>query len=165
MTPVRQHYDLATNIDRLGFGMPDDYLAVFDSTMARFWFFSDAARIKIVEHLHTVPCGRVLSDTELEQLGIFFPDRRYGEVVLLLEAGWLFSKSDFNGAGWRPEGMHGYHPDDPYADAVFLSTHTPSVEVRTIADAYRYMHAAVTVDAVSRGERSGMTSAVSGRHQ
>jgi hypothetical protein len=132
--------------------MPDDYLAVYDSTMARFWFFSDRARAQIVEHLHTVPCGGVLSDDELRELGVLFPDRRYGEVVFLLEPGWLLSNSDFNGNGWRPAGMHGYHPDDSYSDGVCLSTHKPAVEPRTIADAYHCMREAVSADTVMKGQ-------------
>jgi hypothetical protein len=134
--------------------MPEDYLAVYDSTMARFWFFSERARAQVVDHLHTVACGRILSDDELRDLGILFPDRRYGEVVFLLEPSWLLSNSDFNGNGWRPAGMHGYHPDDSYSDGIFLSTHKSEVELRTIADAYRCMREAVTATATVEGQHA-----------
>ncbi len=154
MTPVRHHYDLAAHVGRLGLKMPDDYLAVYDSTMARFWFFSRHAESRIVDRLHTVPCGRVLSNDELRDLGIFFPDRRYGEVVFLLKPGWLLSNSDFNGNGWRPAGMHGYHPDDPYSDGACLSTHKSEMELRTIADAYRCMREAVPADAAMEGQHA-----------
>lgn len=154
MTPVRHHYDLATHVRSLGLRMPDDYLAVYDSTMARFWFFAERARAQIVDHLRTVPCGRILPDTELRELGILFPDRRYGEAVFLLEPGWLLSNSDFNGNGWRPAGMHGYHPDDPYSDGVCLSTHRLAVAPRTIADAYRCMREAAAVDMTLEGQHA-----------
>jgi len=39
MTPVEHAYDLVSEIEGLGFLMPEDYLAVYDSTMARYWFF------------------------------------------------------------------------------------------------------------------------------
>jgi hypothetical protein len=139
MTPVRQEYDLVEEIQRLEFKMPDDYLAVFDSTMGRFWFFNERARREIVERLRLVPCGRILSDEELRQLGVLFDDRRYGEVIFLLQPGWLLSRSDFNGRGWKPIGMHGYHPEDPYSDAVFLSNRKPEIDMCTIADVYGYM--------------------------
>ena len=42
MTPVTQHADLVGEVAKLGLRMPQDYLAVYDSTMARFWFFNDA---------------------------------------------------------------------------------------------------------------------------
>jgi hypothetical protein len=138
MAPVREHYPLVDKIEALGFEMPGQYLAAYDSTMARFWFFDEAARRAIVAVLETVPCGRVLSDRELQQLGVLFLDRRYGEVVLLLDPGWLLSGSRFNGS-WSPAGMHGYHPDDPDSDGVFLSDRRPPVAVRGLADVHGCM--------------------------
>ncbi len=143
MTPVCHRYDLVAEVESLGFSMPAYYLAVYDSTMARFWFFSERARQAVTARLAQVPCGRMLPDEELRQLGIFFPDRRYGETILLLHPGWLLSRSDFNGAGWMPVGMHGYHPDDCYSDAVFLSNRPPRTALRTVADVYQCMREAV----------------------
>ncbi len=137
MTPVRQTFDLMKEVEALGFTMPDDYLAVYDSTMARYWFFSEKARRDIVDRLERIPCGRILSDDELDQLGVLFKDRRYGEIVFLLDPGCLLARSDFNGPRWMPAGMHGYHPDDPYSDAIFLSNRKPQFEVQTIADVYQ----------------------------
>lgn len=139
MTPVRHHYDLMKEIEALRFEMPGDYLAVYDSTMARFWFFSERARREIVQCLRALTCGRILSEHELRELGVFFPDRRFGEVILLLDPGWLLSRSDFHGTGWMPAGMHGYHPDDSYSDAIFLSNREPPFDLRTIADVYQCM--------------------------
>lgn len=143
MTPVRQHYDLVERVESLGFSMPQDYLAVYDSTMARFWFFNERARRDVMALLDGLACGRVLLDEELRRMGVFFPDRRYGEIVMLLHPGWLLSRSDFNGPLWSPVGMHGYHPDDPYSDAVLLSNHEPPVSVKMIADVYSYVEATV----------------------
>ncbi|MGH7368447.1 MAG: alkaline phosphatase family protein [Candidatus Rokuibacteriota bacterium] len=139
MTPVRQTFNLVAEIERLGLTMPDDYLAVYDSTMARFWFFSSHGRRAITKRLASIPCGRILGDDELQDLGVLFPDRRYGELVFLFEPGWLIGGSGFNGPGWSPAGMHGYHPDDRYSDAILLSNRRPAAEVRTIADVYRLM--------------------------
>ena len=80
MTPVHSQYDLVGKIEALGFSMPKDYLSVYDSTMARYWFFNDAARNAILGELSRTSCGRIVDDPELERLGILFPDRRYGEV-------------------------------------------------------------------------------------
>lgn len=143
MTPVRHRYDLLHDIEALDLQMPSDYLAVYDSTMARFWFFSDRARREITECLRVSPSGRILSDEELDRLGVLFADQRYGEIVFLLHPGWLVAQSDFNGPRWVPAGMHGYHPDDPYSDAIFLSSQEPPFEVRTISDVYQCMLEAV----------------------
>jgi len=137
MTPISNRYDLMKDVAATGYASPEDYLAVYDSTMARFWFFADAARQDIRGVLENTPCGRILSDAELRSLGVFFEDRRFGEAVFLLNPGWIFSKSDFNGPQWMPAGMHGYHPEeDRYSDAIFLTNQEPVTEVRTIADIY-----------------------------
>jgi predicted AlkP superfamily pyrophosphatase or phosphodiesterase len=139
MAHISEKYDLLKHFEGLSLRMPEDYLAVFDSTMARFWFFNDQAREEVLEILDRVPCGRLLSDAELERFGVFFPDRRFGEAIFLLHPGWLLSRSDFNGSSWEPVGMHGYHPDDPYSDGVFLSNRRPETPLRSIQDVHQWM--------------------------
>ena len=143
MTHVDHRYDLVSEVEAISLSQPDDYLAVYDSTMGRFWFFNAQAREEITARLNTLPCGRILPDEELDELGILFPDRRYGELIFLLNPGWMAARSNFNGNGWNPSGMHGYHPEDPYSDAVFLSNRPPAAEMRTIADLYPLMLAAI----------------------
>lgn len=144
MTPVVHHYDLLGRLEPLGLRMPDDYLAVFDSTMARFWFFTESARRAVAEAFFDLPCGKWLLEDELKREGVFFPDRRFGEQIFLLYPGWLLSRSDFNGARWMPAGMHGYHPDDPYSDGILLSNcEFPGSPVQNIADVHRYMCGAI----------------------
>lgn len=139
MTPVTQSYDLLKHFESSNLRMPEDYLAVFDSTMARFWFFNDSAREQVMSILRTAPCGRLLSDEELKQFGVFFPDCRFGEVTFLLHPGWLLSRSDFNGSGWKPVGMHGYHPEDPYSDGIFLSNRKPETAIHSVQDVHDWM--------------------------
>lgn len=143
MTPVTDSFDLVKEVAQCGFSQPDDYLSVYDSTMARFWFFNAKARKGISDKLESLSCGKVLSDSELERLGVFFPDRRYGELVFLLHPGWLISHSDFNGKGWMPLGMHGYHPEDAYSDGIFLSDKMPPLPVEGVADVYYCMRRAM----------------------
>ena len=142
MTPVTNHFDLLSQVDSLGFRMPSDYLAVYDSTMARFWFFNSKTREGLIERLNALRCGRIISDDEQRTLGIWFPDRRYGELIFLMNPGWLIAQSDFNGKGWMPTGMHGYHPDDQYSDAIFLTNRKPRTEMRSIADIYECLQEA-----------------------
>jgi hypothetical protein len=140
MTPVESKYDILGDIELLHLKMPDDYLAVYDSTMARFWFFNESSRSAVHEMLHKVRCGRVLSEDELRRFGVLFEDRRFGETIFLLDPGWLFSRSDFNGSAWFPAGMHGYHPEnDRYSDAIFLSNRQPGFPMHTIKDVYACM--------------------------
>lgn len=142
MAPVTDRFDLVKEIDALGWTMPDDYLGVYDSTMARYWFFNEKARESMTACLAKQECGRILSDQELEELGVYFPDRRFGETIFLLNSGWMFYRSDFHSGNWLPNGMHGYHPDDPYSDAVFLSNRRPEPPLSTIRDLHEYMEEA-----------------------
>jgi len=142
MAPVTERHDLMKEVDALGWKMPDDYLVVYDSTMARFWFFNEEARGNIDACLKSQSYGHVLENSELQELGIYFPDRRYGETIFLLNSGCMFYRSDFHSGNWLPTGMHGYHPDDPYSDAVFLSNRSPLSRLDTIRDIHDYMERA-----------------------
>jgi predicted AlkP superfamily pyrophosphatase or phosphodiesterase len=145
MAPVRRHHDLARDINELGLTMPRDYLAVYDSTMARFWFFSETARRQVTERVGGFGWGGLVWVGVVVCVGLGFGVRGFGEVVLLMDAGWLITSSDFNTNGWLPTGMHGYHPDDPDSDAIFLSSREPSRTMRTIADAHAVMRDAAAI--------------------
>jgi hypothetical protein len=142
MAPVTHRYDLMKDIDTLNLKTPEDYLVVYDSTMARFWFCNEQARTRVQACLRRQTCGRVLDGTEQQQLGIHFPDHRFGETIFLLNSGCMFYRSDFHSGNWLPTGMHGYHPSDPYSDAVFLSHRPPASPMSTIRDIYAYMERA-----------------------
>jgi hypothetical protein len=120
MTPIRWTYDLRRDVDALGLRESHDYLAAYDSTMARFWAWNERARTRLVEALTDHPCGQLLSREELGRLGIGFDDDRYYQLLFVLKPGVLLNPSDMG--HFRFAGMHGYHPSDPTADAVLLST-------------------------------------------
>jgi hypothetical protein len=73
---------------------------------------------------------------------VYFEDHRYGEMIALLAPGCIVAESGFNGSGWRPAGMHGYHPDDPYASAVYLSSATPQQKPKTVREIFSIMQGA-----------------------
>jgi len=111
--------DLRSRLAHLPVGMPRDYAVVYDSTMARFWFFNERARNLVTACLQGVTAGRILADAELEKLGTFFPDRYFGELIFLVEEGVLIVPSDM---GERPlQAMHGYHPDAPQSYAALMT--------------------------------------------
>jgi len=115
--------DLRARIDPLGLRMGADYAVVYDSTMARFWFFNDRARRLVTELLGSVAEGRIMPDSELAELGTLFPDRYFGELIFLVEEGVLIVPSHM---GERPiRAMHGYHPDAPHSYASLLTNYTP----------------------------------------
>jgi hypothetical protein len=154
MANCDKHIDLKAKIDALGYTMGRDYAVVYDSTMARFWFFNDAARRAIVDCLQTVKEGEILSDAELTDLGTFFPDRYFGELIFLIEEGTLIVPSHM---GERPiRAMHGYHPDAPHSYAS-LCTNRADVPagINAIPDMYKLMlRDAEAAQAANHGTKS-----------
>jgi len=120
MTPIRWTYDLRRDVQATGLRLLDDYLPAYDSTMARFWVENDRARATLTALLEDHPCGTLMSDRELQRLGVWFEDGRYYHMLFLMKPGMLLSPSDMGTV--RFAGMHGYHPSEPTADAVLLAT-------------------------------------------
>jgi hypothetical protein len=138
MANCDQLLDLKAAIDQLGLGMGKDYAVVYDSTMARFWFFNQEARARIEARLNLIPQGRIIPDEELKELRAFFPDRYFGHLIFLVKEGVLIVPSHM---GERPlRAMHGYHPSDPQSYAA-LMTNRSNVprEARAIPDMFRLM--------------------------
>jgi hypothetical protein len=120
MTPIRETRDLIAEMEQLNLRVPEDYLPAFDSTMARFWPASETVADRLRAFLGALPYGRLLPPDEVKELGIHFPDGRYGKIVFVMKPGVLICPSDMGRI--RFEGMHGFHPrEDPHAAAVFLS--------------------------------------------
>jgi predicted AlkP superfamily pyrophosphatase or phosphodiesterase len=138
MANCDKHLDLGAKIDALGFTYGEDYVVVYDSTMARFWFLCAGARRAITRCLEGVPEGRILGDTELRKLGTFFADRYFGELIFLLEEGTLIVPSHM---GERPiRAMHGYHPDAPHTAAALMTNQAGLPDgIAAIPDMYRLM--------------------------
>lgn len=130
--------DLKAKIEPLPLQFGEDYVVVYDSTMARFWFFNDRARNEITRCLAQVPQGRIVPDAELKQMRTLFEDRYFGELIFLVKEGVLIVPSHM---GERPiRGMHGYHPTDPQSYAM-LCTNQPQIpeDVVAIPDIYKLM--------------------------
>jgi len=143
--------DLRSKIDALPFQIAKDYAVVYDSTMARFWFFNDTARQQITTCLNQVHQGRIVPDSELQEMRTFFADRYFGELIFLVKEGVLIVPSHM---GEKPiRAMHGYHPTDPQSYAS-LCTNQPTIpdDVVAIPDVFRLM----TRDAVLAKERNAI---------
>jgi predicted AlkP superfamily pyrophosphatase or phosphodiesterase len=138
MANCDQLLDLKARIEALPVQMERDYAVVYDSTMARFWFFNDRAREIISSALADVPQGRIIPDEELERLHCLFPDRYFGELIFLVKEGVLIVPSHM---GERPiRAMHGYHPGEPHSYAALLTTRTDIPDdIEAIPDIFKLM--------------------------
>jgi Type I phosphodiesterase / nucleotide pyrophosphatase len=130
MANCDEHVDLMRRIEALPLRMERDYAVVYDSTMARFWFFNVRARDLITAELKRVPQGRIVPDAELEQHHTLFADRYFGELIFLMREGVLIVPSHM---GERPiRAMHGYHPSDKHSYAALL-TNQPDIPATVTA--------------------------------
>ncbi|RJO65801.1 MAG: glycosyltransferase [Candidatus Omnitrophota bacterium] len=119
MAPVEKSFDLKNGIEELGLKIPNDYVPFYDSTMARFWFFTHSAKKAIDTHLIKHTYGRILSEKEKKEYGINFENDRYGETIFLMHTGSVINPSYMNNK--IPQGMHGYDVNESQMDAVLVS--------------------------------------------
>lgn len=120
MAAIRQVVDVRAEIEGLGLIFGRDYGAVYDSTMARFWYLRPGVKARIEDALRRVAHGRWFEAEEQKAAGCRFDDGRYGHGMFLLNPGVLLCPSDM---GERAiAGMHGYHPSDPHSAAFFGSS-------------------------------------------
>ena len=143
MANCDEHLDLKSQVEALPLKFGRDYAVVYDSTMARFWFFNDNARQHITSLLNTVQQGRILPDSELKQLRAHFDDHAFGELIFLVKEGVLIVPSHM---GERPiRAMHGYHPNDPHSYATLFSNQEElPAEVTHIPHIHRLMDHAIS---------------------
>jgi len=138
MHNITEGYNLIADIEKLGLTWNRDYVAFYDSTMARFWFLNNDARRKITALLSNHPKGRILPDDELRYEGTYFPDHRYGELIFLINSGIQMVPS-FMGVK-KIKGMHGYHPQDADSAASICSNRELPAGLTKIHQIYHLMH-------------------------
>lgn len=137
MTDTKETCPLMARIEALGMTFGEDYVAVYDSTMARFWFLKPGARERILEALAQEPRGRIMHPADLANYGCRFPGNKYGEVFFLLDPGVLLCPSFMGEKALK--GMHGFDPADKDTDAMFASNVEPLVVPRRLDDLYKLM--------------------------
>ncbi len=136
MTPVTATADLRSDLATLPLIPDRDYVALLDSTMARFWLKTPRAVEPLRNLLESRSYGRLLSRRELVDEGVAFEDDRFGEWVFLTETGTILCPSDM---GREPiEGMHGFDPDDRWSHGCFL-TNWAAPELRHITELHELM--------------------------
>lgn len=121
MHDIHTGYDLQKDVKALGLRFGTDYVAFYDSTMGRFWALNPQAGDRLTSLLGKHPMGRILPPHELQELGVYFPDAQYGDIIFLMNSGVQIAPS-FMGRK-AIAGMHGFHPSDPDSTAMICSNH------------------------------------------
>lgn len=131
------------DFENAGFVYGRDYGAVWDSTMARFWFpGSKQVREEITAWLTQRTEGRIVSDAELQSWGCSFPNCRYGELFYLLHNSIIFAPSFMNLG--KVTAMHGFDPAEPESRACWLTTHATLQTPRQIHQIFDVMKQTAT---------------------
>jgi len=111
------------------------FIHLIESNYARFWFRNDKERAIVERILETIDEGFILTDEQLCRYDVDMPDNRYGDLIFYLDVPYLFTKTIW-GFSRKQKSMHGYLPDYPDSDGVFLSqrplvegTHVELVDV------------------------------------
>ena len=117
MTDVTATLDVWGGMEKRGFRVGREYLAFFDSTMARSW-----GEPRVADAMADVvgDMGQHLDAHQLRAFGCHFPGGEYGIDVFLARPGVLIVPS-FMGAT-RIAAMHGYHPEDRFSVGCFMTT-------------------------------------------
>jgi hypothetical protein len=145
MTNTRQTSRMMLDFAKLGLQYGRDYVAVWDSTMARLWFPAGSAdRVRVEEWFRAQTGGRVVTDEELKKWGCHFPDGRYGELIYLLDNGIIFAPSFMN--QHRVPAMHGFDPAEPDSAACWLTNYPCPDPPKRLEDIFDVM-----LRAASRG--------------
>ncbi len=142
MANVNVCSDLLPRWDQLGLKFGRDYIAVWDSTMARFWFSDAVSRETATAWLSEQADGEILTDERLTSYGCLFPDRQYGELFYLLPSGSLFVPSFLNQR--KVTAMHGYAPEHPDSAASWLSN-AETLPVKALTDIFPVMRTAAGI--------------------
>ncbi|PIQ89475.1 MAG: hypothetical protein COV72_02920 [Candidatus Omnitrophica bacterium CG11_big_fil_rev_8_21_14_0_20_42_13] len=137
MASIDNSFELKKDIETIDFKTPDDYIAFYDSTMARFWFFNNAAKIKITEKLKSKNYGRILSAEEIREFNIDFKNNMYGELIFLMNTGSVINPS-FMGSK-IPQGMHGFDVGDKAMNACLISNKEIDTPINDVKDFYNLM--------------------------
>jgi hypothetical protein len=134
MTDTRGTHDLMSRVAGLPLVEGVDFMAFYDSTMARFWIERPKARAALAGLLSDLPYGRLLAEEELEREGLAFSNRRYGDMIFLMNPGELIAPS-YMGTG-APNAMHGFEPEDKDSPGAVLSNREIPASVRHIRDMF-----------------------------
>ncbi len=120
MVNVLQSIDLDARLHQAGLSHGSDYVAFYDSTMARFWCPTAYGQSRLAEVLRRQPGGRLLSAEDKVAWQIDSCDPRNGQLYFLADPGTVIIPNYFQAEGDTVRGMHGYAPEVADNQGVFI---------------------------------------------
>jgi len=121
---IKEHINLKSVFKSFGDSL-DNYIYFLDANFARFWFRDEGEehRVqKILSQLENI--GFILTEEHLQKYNTNMPDNRYGDLIFYVDAPFHLTTAPpiaMRMIASRFVSMHGYLPDHPDSDAVFIS--------------------------------------------
>ncbi len=123
MCEVNKFLDVQQELIKLPYKMPEDYLAFFDASMVRFWVKDKKVRKEIIKLIKSVPELTYLSESLRDKYGLNFKDRRFGDLMCIVEPETRIFPDYFAPVKSAIKGLHGYDPNFEHSKGVWLSNH------------------------------------------
>lgn len=137
MTTLAGVVDVQRQVEGQGLRFGKDFVATYDSTMARIWFLNQGAMGILMDVLQNIPHSRLLTSEDKLRYGIDFEDHMYGDEILLMDPGWQIEPCDM-GLNALPA-MHGFAPEHEDSYAAILSSDPLNMPFDNVADYFRLM--------------------------
>jgi len=156
MVDVRTTVDVMARVAGLPFRRGRDYLAFYDSSMARFWWRDPAARDGVRRALAAEPHGQWLSREQMAREGVALADSRFGDDVFLLKPGALLLPSFM---GREPvAAMHGYDPAHPDMAGILAANRPLPADVTHLAQLRSFLERELDLALAAGTPRVGAAS-------
>jgi len=120
MIKVEKTVNVESAVKRIDLKDGIDYIAFYDATMARFWFFNEESKMKIIDQLETIEDGRILQSVELKKAGLNFKDKTFGDLIFATRPGVMVSPNYFQGTKLF-QAVHGHCPPSRNEHGFFLT--------------------------------------------
>lgn len=122
MCEVRNFVNVQKILSKTGLKNGKDYIAFYDSTMARFWPKTGGSKEAIITALSKTKGITLLDNNLLKKYHIDFRDKkRYGELIFLLDPETRIFPDYFAPIKGGVKGWHGFDPEFPESKGIFVT--------------------------------------------
>ncbi len=140
MCEVKKYVDLQKILRHAGLKNGRDYIAFYDSTMARFWPKNKVEEEKIRNALAKEDSIILLDEKLLKKYRIDFPDKtRYGKMIYLLEPETRIFPDYFAPIKGSIIGWHGFDPEFPDSMGIFIANQYIGKKVVRIVELFAFI--------------------------
>ena len=127
------NFNILSELDKKELKFGDDYICFVDATLALFWPKNESVKEKMQKILSGIELGKVIDENLQKKYHIRFKDKRYGEIIFVLEPGVTFFPNFFSPFG-SMKGLHGYLPEKEVQKSFLISNEKLSLHLSHVKD-------------------------------